>query len=115
MSNAKQNEQIYNNPIWHPDPSGNCTFQVGDYVYAIRLGTHYYSRAIIITVNANDTYEIQFDDGVLQQATFAELRRYFPCDCNRLTFNTNAVILNALATGQECIFPVDSLLPVRVL
>jgi hypothetical protein len=115
MSNEKQNEQIYNNPIWYPDPSGNCTFQAGDYVYAIRNGTDYFSRALIITVNENGTYEIQFDDGVLQEATLAELQRYFPCDCNKLTFNTNAVILNALANGPECIFPLESLLPVHVL
>ena len=114
MTNGKQNEAIYNNPIWYPDPVGDCSFKAGDYVYARRHGTEYYSRALIITVNENGTYEIKFDDGVLQEATLAELRIYFPCDCDRLTFNTNAVILNALATGPECIFPIDSLLPVRV-
>jgi hypothetical protein len=115
MSNAEQNEAIYNNPIWYPDPSGNCIFKAGDYVYAIRNGTDYFSRALIITVNENGTYEIQFDDGLLQAATLGELKIYFPCDCNSLTFNTKAVILNALASGPECIFPVDSLQPVRVL
>lgn len=115
MSNDKQNEQIYNNPIWYPDPSGNCTFKAGDYVYAIRTGTNYYSRAIIITVNGDGTYEIQFDNGALQEVKFDELQRYFPCDCNKLTFNTNAVILNALANGPECIFPLESLQPVHVL
>jgi len=115
MSNAEQNEAIYNNPIWHPDPLGDCTFQEGNYVYAVRHGTRYFSRAVIITVNENGTYEIKFDDGVLQEATLAELKTYFPCDCDRLTFNTNAVILNALASGPDCIFPLDSLKPEHVL
>jgi hypothetical protein len=79
--NNQQDIQIYNDPIWQPYPSGNLSFNVGDYVYAIKSGTNYYSRAIVTDKSVSDIYTIQFDDGTIQTASINELLIYFPCDC----------------------------------
>jgi hypothetical protein len=107
-----QNTYIYNDPIWYPYPSGSCSFNVGDSVYAIQTGTNYYSKAIITLDFGNGTYEIQFENGNSQHANISELTIYFPCDCNT---PTQSIIINAFATGPECIIPVDSLYRTNVL
>lgn len=109
-----QNAQIYNNPISYPEPSGNCAFQVGDYVYAVRLGTDYDSRAVITDIT-DGVYTIVFGNGDTQQAVLSELKIYFPCNCNELINQTNSVILNALSYSDECIVPVNSLKSFPVL
>lgn len=77
----KQDIQIYNNPIWQPEPENKYDFEVGNYVYAIQLGNTFYTRAIIISIN-NGIYTIKFDNGIIQQTTNSyEFLIYFPCDC----------------------------------
>ena len=65
--------------------------------------------------NGDGTYEIKFDDGKFQEVKLAELKTFFPCDCDKLTFNTNIVILNALANGPDCVFPIKAFQDVHVL
>jgi len=65
---GKQDIQIYNNPIWQPEPTINYDFEVGEYVYAIQSGNTHYTRAII-TNNNNGIYTIKFDNGTIQQTT----------------------------------------------
>lgn len=80
-TNASQDKQIYNNPLWQPDPTGVYQFQVGSYVYAKQTGNDFYTRAIVTNVN-NGTYTIEFDNGTIQQVTNVyELLVYFPCNC----------------------------------
>jgi len=79
----QQNVQIYNNPLWQEDPSGNCNFMVGDSVYAIETGTNYYQKAIVILIN-NNIYTVQFNDGTTQEFTYEELKIYFPCNCDNI-------------------------------
>ena len=81
QQNIQQDIQIYNDPLWQPYPTGNCSFQVGNYVYAIEGTNTYYSRAIVTGIN-QEGYTIVFDDGTIQTATFSELLVYFPCNCN---------------------------------
>jgi hypothetical protein len=91
--NLQQDVQIYNNPIWYPDPSGNCSFKVGDYVYAIEGDNTYYSRAVIIN-EFDDIYEIEFDDKTIQYANYDELKIYYPCDCSQgFSVSTDTVIV----------------------
>ena len=92
--NLQENIQIYNNPLWQPDPSGNCGFNVGDYVYAIQSGENFYTKAVIIDITGN-IYTIQFDNGITQETTLNELKIYYPCNCSYNTksssFYVNAV------------------------
>ena len=76
-----QDVKLYNNPLWQKEPTGNCRFKEGDYVYAMETGTEYYTKAIVISVE-NEIYHIQFKDGYTQQATLYELKIYFPCNCD---------------------------------
>jgi len=76
-----QDKQIYNNPLWQPDPTGVYQFQVGSYVYAEQTGNDFYTRAIVTNVD-NGTYTIEFDNGTIQQVTNVyDLLIYFPCNC----------------------------------
>ena len=81
QQNFEQNIQIYNNPLWYPEPAGNCSFQVGNSVYAIENGNNFYTKATVISVN-NGIYTVKFEDGTTQQATYNELKIYFPCNCS---------------------------------
>jgi len=83
--------RIYNNPLYQEYPTGNRSFLVGDYVYAIKPGTHYFSKATVIEVDGN-TYTIEFVDGTIDVQNVNQLLVYFPCDCN--DSNTNINILN---------------------
>jgi len=78
--NLEQNIQVYNNPLWYPEPEGDCSFQVGNYVYAIENGNNFYTKATVISVN-NGIYTVKFEDGTTQEATYNELKIYFPCNC----------------------------------
>ena len=80
--NVKQDMRIYNDPLWQPYPSASYGFKVGDYVYAIRTGTNYYSKAQVIAISDDGIYTIQFEDGTEQTVNNVyELLIYFPCDC----------------------------------
>ena len=107
QQNIQQDIRIYNNPLYYPDPSGNCSFQIGNYVYAIEGTNTYYSRATVTNI-INGIYTIQFDDGTTQTATFSQLLVYFPCNCNYTpSSSSNAVLLNLPETNTNgtCIYP----------
>jgi len=74
--NLLQDIQIYNNPLFYPDISGNCSYQIGDFVYAIEGNNTYYSKAIILSISQN-LYTIQFENGNQQQETYDKLKIYF--------------------------------------
>ena len=80
-SSSKQNVLLYNNPYWQPYPDAACSFNVGDYVYAIQSGNTYYTKAIVTNV-INGVYTIQFTNGQIQVAQIKDLLKYFPCNCN---------------------------------
>jgi hypothetical protein len=105
QQNLQQDIRIYNDPLYYPESSGNCSFQVGNYVYAIEGSNTYYSRAIITDI-IDGIYSIQFDDGTIQTATFSQLLVYFPCNCN-YTPSTNAqeAILQEFNSTGTCIYP----------
>ena len=78
----KQDLQIYNDPLWQPEPASNYSFSVGQYVYAIQIGNGYYTRALITSI-LNGIYTIEFDNGTVQTETnVGNLLIYFPCNCN---------------------------------
>jgi hypothetical protein len=109
--NEQQNERIYNNPLWQHYPSGNLSFNVGDYVYAIQTGTTYYSRAIVTAVS-NGIYTIQFDNGTIQTSSIDDLRIYFPCNC---TNDDNISLPSSLFLSREGIVGVTCVLPFSTL
>jgi hypothetical protein len=76
----KQDIRIYNNPLYYPDPNTQYGFTVGQYVYAIKPGTHYFSKAHVTVVNGN-TYTIEFTDGTVAIQNINQLLIYYPCNC----------------------------------
>jgi hypothetical protein len=76
----KQDIRIYNNPLYYPDPNTQYGFTVGQYVYAIKPGTHYFSKAHVTVVNGN-TYTIEFTDGTVAIQNITQLLIYYPCNC----------------------------------
>jgi hypothetical protein len=107
QQNLQQDIRIYNDPLYYPEASGNCSFQVGNYVYAIEGSNTYYSRATVIDIT-DGMYTIQFDDGTIQQATFSQLLVYFPCNCNYTpSSSTTAELLNLPETNSNgtCVYP----------
>ena len=79
----KQDIRIYNNPLYYPDPNTQYSFSVGQYVYAIKPGTNYFSKAEVISVSGN-TYTIMFTDGTTDIQNINQLLIYFPCNCDGL-------------------------------
>jgi hypothetical protein len=76
----KQDIRIYNNPLYYPDPNTQYGFSVGQYVYAIEPGTHYFSKAVVTNVNGN-TYTIMFTNGTVAIQNVNQLLIYYPCNC----------------------------------
>jgi hypothetical protein len=113
-SNPNQNILIYNNPLWQPYPSANYSFNVGDSVYAIKTGTCYYSKALVIEIN-NGVYTIQFNDGTIQDVyDVNNLLIYYPCNCNQiskqLSFRANALLIGGSNQyGIDCVIPANNL------
>jgi len=106
QQNLQQDIRIYNDPLYYPEASGNCSFQIGNYVYAIEGTNSYYSRATVIDI-VDGIYSIQFDDGTIQTATFSQLLVYFPCNCNYTpSSSSNISALNLPETfSGNCIYP----------
>lgn len=85
ITSKNDDSQIYNNPLYYPDPEITCTdiFKVGDYVYATEGDSPYYVKA---TINYYDSitelYTVQFEDESTEDKLCNQLKIYFPCDCN---------------------------------
>ena len=110
-NNQQQDIRIYNNPLWQPYPSNNLSFNVGDAVYAIKEGTSYYSKAIVISKSDSDIYTIKFDDNTIQTSTINELLIYFPCNCtgdsDSISLQSGIYITKSAEFGIQCILPKD--------
>ena len=111
VENEKQDIIIYDNPLWQPYPSTIFSFNVGDYVYAIKTGTDYYSKAIVIS-KTSTIYTIQFDDGTIQNDTINELLIYYPCNCNN---NDDISIRSGEYLTTNGVFDVTCVLPFSTL
>lgn len=108
----QQDEQLYNNPNWQPEPTCFNQFVVGQYVYAIETGNNYYSKAIITDYDSEtEIYTIKFvRDNVTQTARADELKIWYPCNCNELFTNaqkdlTGFIGVLADVYGADCVFP----------
>jgi len=108
--NPKQDILIYNDPLWQPYPSANYGFNVGDNVYAIKTGTDYYSKALVIEVN-DGVYTIEFEDGTIQNVdNVYDLLVYYPCNCSQqpkeLSFKAGAYLVGGSSIyGIDCVIP----------
>ena len=109
QQNLQQNIQLYNNPYWQPYPNANCSFSVGQYVYAKQTGNNYYTRAIVTDINAG-IYTIQFDNGTIETTTINNLMLYYPCNCDS---NLDGIIpINSLSPSNPitCNIPSSTLI-----
>ena len=106
-----QDSQIYDNPLWQPEPASNYSFSVGQYVYAIQIGNDYYTRAEIISVS-HGVYSIKFDNGTVQTITNVnDLLIYFPCNCNGSINGTtyaSGFLSNSSPNGASFLSPILS-------
>ena len=108
--NLQQNIQLYNNPYWQPYPNANCSFNVGQNVYAKETGNNYYSQAIVTNISVGGIYTIQFNNGTIQTTNINNLMLYYPCNCDS---NINDIIpINPSATINPafCNIPPDQLI-----
>ncbi len=119
-SNPKQDILIYNNPLWQPYPdstSAKIGLGVGNYVYAIKTGTHYYSKALIIEVN-NGVYTIKFvdcEDETIQNVNNINELLYYKCvDCyqnpKQLSFTSGFTSGDPNKYGINCQIPATDFL-----
>jgi hypothetical protein len=115
---GKQDIQIYNNPIWQPEPTTKYDFEVGEYVYAMQTGNTFYTRALITNIN-NGIYTIQFDNKVVQQTTNTnDFLIYFPCNnCNidDVYYSDIASKTQTSIRGLSCTLSVSKLTNEKVL
>jgi hypothetical protein len=86
--NLQQDIRVYNNPLYQEYPTGHRSFLVGDYVYAIKPGDTFFSKATVIAVNG-DIYTIEFVDGTTDEQNISKLLVYFPCDCSGLQISAD--------------------------
>ena len=117
-SNPTQNILIYNNPLWQPYPFTSAKYgvYVGNYVFAIKTGTNYYSKALVIAIN-NGVYTIQFidcEDGTIQNTNNVNELLYYPCDdCYQKPkqFSFNPVeFIGYNKYGLNCVIPATNFL-----
>jgi hypothetical protein len=83
VKDEKQDIRIFNNPLYYPESNISYSFSVGQYVYAIKPGTNYFSKAEVTNVDGN-TYTIIFTDGTTDVQNINQLLIYFPCNCDGL-------------------------------
>lgn len=81
VKDEKQDIRIFNNPLYYPESNISYSFSVGQYVYAIKPGTNYFSKAEVTNVDGN-TYTIIFTDGTTDVQNINQLLIYFPCNCD---------------------------------
>jgi hypothetical protein len=84
INSKAYDSQIYNNPLFYPEPNITCTdvFKVGDYVYTTEGSSLYFVKATIISFDSITLeYTVQFEDETTELKQCNELRIYFPCNC----------------------------------
>jgi hypothetical protein len=97
--NNLDNKIIYNNSSFDEFNNIRFHFGVGMYVYAIQNknqtnNTNYeYVKAQIIQDLGNDTFIIQFMNGIKQTVFSYEIYQYFPCNCQPSQSLTDLVTL----------------------
>ena len=104
--------------MWQPYPftSAKYSINVGNYVNAIKTGTNYYSKALVIAVN-NGVYTIQFvdcEDGTIQNVNNVNELLYYQCDdCyqnpKQVSFSPVEYIYQN-KFGINCVIPVTNFL-----
>jgi len=80
---SNNDSQIYNNPLFYPEPTITCNdiFKLGDYVYTTEDDSPYYVKATIINVLSINYFTVEFEDGTSENKSCDQLKIYFPCDC----------------------------------
>lgn len=114
-----QDVQIYNDPLWQPEPTGSYQFNVGNYVYAKQGENKFYTRAIVISVT-DGIYTIKFDNGTIQQVTNVyDLLVYFPCNCgvtiDDIYYASGALSTTSLLDNSTCVLTASELTNGQVL
>jgi hypothetical protein len=102
---------LYYDPLYQAYPVSEEVFGVGQFVYAMKTGTTYYTKATVIKVNSDGTYKIEFEDGTIESnININNLKVYFPCNCSASVLNDTYKTL-LLAEGGADIFGVNCLYP----
>ncbi len=123
--NFNQDEKVYTNPNYQPDPSNNYyIYSVGSEVYAEPVGKTFVSKGTITLINpTSPLYHVVFADITLGEGDYNadELIPYFNCDCSidlksyKLGSEPSRTGLVLDAYNAECFFPANLLLGPAVL
>jgi len=125
--NLQQDERIYNNPLYYPDPSNNYyVYSVGSLVYAQPEGKTFVSKGTITVITptpptSSSIYTVIFADSSLIEKTggytYNELIPYFNCDCSTEVKAYGSTISSLVADryNLSCYLPISSLLGSGVL
>ncbi len=112
VSQAEQNELIYNNVVNQQVSDVPYGFNVGSYVYAMQAGNSFYTRAIVEDISGNN-YIIKFDNGTIETQNIDQVKIYFPCNCNTIIngvlYTSGEYITIGLQDQIQCAFPVSLL------
>lgn len=85
------------------------TLSVGEYVYAHYPGdTTCYVKAVIIGINGDSTFLIQFDDGTTDTQTLGEMRMYHNCD---RTTSVSDVLVEGFINEIDNVFNANCIYP----
>jgi hypothetical protein len=102
---------LYYDPLYQAYPVTKLTFSVEQIVYAIKTGTTYYTKATILKINSDDTYNIEFEDGTTEDnVNINYLKIYFPCNCDASVLNETYKTL-LLSEGSVNVFGASCLYP----
>jgi hypothetical protein len=81
----KDELNLFNDPLYQEQAEIVVGFQVGQYVYAHKVGSETSLKAIVIKINDDGTYNIKFDDNTVRDyVNISELSIYFPCNCDTI-------------------------------
>jgi len=83
---------VYENPSYITPITYNTitSYSVGQYVYALQTGNKYYTKAVILEINSDGTYNIQFNNGTIE--TYVNINNLHFCGCNYT--NTSQTCIN---------------------
>jgi hypothetical protein len=102
---------LYYDRLYQSYPVTKIKFSVGQFVYAIKVGTTYYEKATILKINSDETYNIEFEDGTTEDnVNINYLKVYFPCNCDASILNETYKTL-LLSEGTENVFGASCLYP----
>jgi hypothetical protein len=92
IDESNSDTNLFNDPLYQIQSDMVIGYQIGQYVYAHKVGSETFLKALVIHINDDGTYNVKFNDSTVRDYVHvSELTIYFPCKCD--TADENATIL----------------------